>query len=189
MKPCFTKRKLVVCLALGQLDTQREPEVRAHLGSCDGCRRYHAELLALEDRLAAAAPAEGVEASAAFHRRLVRRLQADSPQRPFPGMATWLSALRLNLRVALPALGLAAAVIIVLTVLSRQEVVPPASQPRHPAVPRPVFAADMLPTIANYQQVAARSLDEFDDLLTRQARCNPPSGRMYTAAALAPVSD
>ena len=74
MKPCFTKRKLIAWLALGELDAPRAKPSARIFETCAPCRRYLAELSAVTDRLAAPRPEPNLETSASFHRSLVRRL-------------------------------------------------------------------------------------------------------------------
>jgi hypothetical protein len=55
------------------------------------------------------------------------------------------------------------------------------------AVLPPDLKSDLPPTIANYQRIATRSLDELDDLLTMQGRRNPSPTPIYTASLFAPA--
>ena len=52
------------------------------------------------------------------------------------------------------------------------------------AVLKPNVKRDLDPTISNYQMVANRSLEELDELLTRQGNRNPPPIQIYTASTL-----
>jgi anti-sigma factor RsiW len=181
MKPCFSKRKLIAWLALGDLDERRAQDLRSHIQTCEGCRRYLEDLSALREKLRATEAGPTLESSESFHREWVGRLQAE--QSP----STWrvLTEL-LNWRVALPALGAAAVlVVLVLSLLPRQ---PSASPPMHAggAATTPVSVQrDLSPSVANYQRAAARSLDEFDELLTAQARHTQSHAPIYTASIFA----
>ena len=185
MKPCFSKRKLIAWLALGELDARRAQDLRAHIETCDGCRRYLAEISAVGERLAAADAKPETEASESFHRRLVGRLRAEQSRSPRDALAAWMSATRLNWRVAFPAVGAAALVIVLVSLFPRQPGVSPPVRISRPAVALPDAKEDLSPTVANYQRVASRSLDEFDELLTRQAKRNPSRAPIYTASMLA----
>jgi len=44
MKPCAQNRKLIVWLSLNVLDASQARQLRAHLETCEGCRRYLAEI-------------------------------------------------------------------------------------------------------------------------------------------------
>jgi hypothetical protein len=98
---------------------------------------------------------------------------------------------RFSWRVALPAVGAAAVVIAMLSILARQPSVLPPAPTIVQAVPSSNVASDLSPTIANYQRIASRSLDDFDELLTQQSERNPSPTPIYTASlfALAQVSE
>ena len=183
MKPCFSKRKLIAWLALGELDARRAQDLRAHIEICAGCRAYLAEIRAVGEKLAGAETTPEIEASESFHRKLVSRLRAEQSASPWEILAA-----RLNWRVALPALGVAAVVIVMLSLSPRRPDVSPPVRISSPAVALPVAREDLSPTVANYQRIASRSLDEFDELLTRQATRNPSRAPIYTASMLALVT-
>jgi anti-sigma factor RsiW len=191
MKPCSKNRKLLAWLALGELDARRAGALRAHIQTCDGCRRYLAEISTVTQRLAAAEMPPDIQASESFHQRLVTRLRAEQPASLWETVAGLLAAARLHWRVALPVFGAAALVIATLSILVRQPAVPPPAPISVQAVSTPAPKSDLEPTVANYQRVANRSLDELDDLLTRQANRNPPPVPIYTASmfALANAAD
>jgi Putative zinc-finger len=62
-------------LALGELNARTAAALRAHIETCDGCRRYLAEISTVTERLAAAEMTPDIQASESFHRRLVTRLK------------------------------------------------------------------------------------------------------------------
>ena len=88
-------------------------------------------------------------------------------------------------RLALPVVSSIALVIVLISVLHR----PPASEtrsaPQSNAPSQPGFPSDLAPTIANYRAVANESLDELDQLLTRQSTKPVPAPRPFTAGELA----
>ena len=185
MKPCSRKRMPLALLALGELDAPRAAELRAHIESCEGCRCYLAEISAMTVRLAGAEMKPDIKASESFHRGVVARLRAESSGSVWQTLAKRFVAGWCNWRIALPAAGAAALVIVVLSIPARQ---PAALRP----VPTGVQAvlptdikSDLPPTIANYQRIATRSLDELDDLLTKQGRRNPSPTPIYTASLFA----
>jgi anti-sigma factor RsiW len=180
MKPCFGKRKLLAWLALGELDERPAIELRSHIQTCEGCRRYLEALSSVREKLAVSETGPTPEPSAFFHRKWVARLKAEQPASSWQVLAE-----RLSWRVTLPAVGAAAAlVILTLSLFPRQPVVPPPA--RLSTLQKPSGAVrDLSPSIANYQHVAVRSLDEFDDLLTAQSNRQPPAGRIYTASTFA----
>jgi hypothetical protein len=85
---------------------------------------------------------------------------------------------RLNWRLALPALGAAALLLLMLS--THRAVLTPPVRVSLLATPTPTPARDLSPTMANYERAAGGSLDEFDDLLTQQARQHLPSASNFT---------
>jgi len=188
MRPCSRNRKPLAWLALGELDARRTAGLRAHVETCDGCRRYLAVILAVTEKLAAAERRPDIQASEAFHRRLVTRLGAEQSVSVWQTLAAPLLAARLNWRVALPVVGAAALVIVSLSILMRPPAAPLPVQTGVQAVLPPDVKSDMPPTIANYQRIATRSLDELDELLTRQGRRSSSPTPIYTASMFAAAS-
>jgi hypothetical protein len=181
MKACSSKRKSIALLALGEVDEREVQGLRSHVQSCAGCRQYLEEVSGLAGRLDAADRKPVLEPSPFFHRNWVGRLKAQ------PSVSLWqMLTERLSWRMVLPALGAAAALLILtFSLLPRQ---PAASQ----TVPITRAEAtsmtpvrDLSPSVANYQRVATRSLDEFDDLLTAQASRTRSATPRYTASSFA----
>jgi anti-sigma factor RsiW len=188
MRPCSRNRKPLAWLALGELDARRAAGLRAHMETCDRCRRYLTEISAITEKLAAADKTPDIQASEAFHRRLVTRLGAEQSGSVWQTLAAPFLAAGLNWRVALPVAGAAALVIVSLSILVRQPAAPPPVLTGVQAVLPPDIRSDLPPTIANYQRIATRSLDELDELLTRQGKRNPSPTSIYTASLFAAVS-
>jgi anti-sigma factor RsiW len=191
MKPCSRNRKPLAWLALGELDVRRAGELRAHLETCDGCRRYLAEISSVTKGLSAAEVTPDIQASEVFHRRVVTRLRAEQAGSVWQYLAATFVAARWHWRVSLPLVGAAALIIVILPILTRQPSVPPPAPIVVQAVLPPDIKGDLSPTIANYQRIATRSLDDFDELLTRQSKRDPSPTPNYTASlfALAHGSD
>jgi len=185
MKACFSKRKLIASLALGELDACRARDLRMHIQICDGCRRYVKEISAIRERLERSEPNAEVEASESFHRSLLARLRGAESRPTWTNLAAWLPALRVNWRLVLPTAGAAALVISVIAVFRHQPAAVSRAQVTHPVATVAAVPADLSPTIANYQRVAFRSLDELDDLLTRQAKRRVSPSPVYTASVRA----
>jgi anti-sigma factor RsiW len=184
MKPCSTNRKLIAWLALDALDVKEARELRAHLETCEGCRRYMEEISNVTERLAKAEAEPAIQASESFHQVVVRRLQTEAPGSFSPTVVARLQAMLLNWRVVLPVIGATAAVIAVFSVFeSRPSLDLPATTGAQ-AVLTPGVKQDLEPTLSNYQVVANRSLEELDELLTRQGNRNPPPTPLYTASTL-----
>jgi hypothetical protein len=179
MKPCFRKRKLLAWLALGELDERRARDLRSHVQSCDGCRLYLQEISGLREKLSGAEWSAGVEPSASFHWKWVGRLKAEPTASRWQLVTDWL-----NWRAALPALGAAAVlVLLALSLLPRQPA--HSSQGHRAGAAPPPSHRDLSPSVANYQRVAVRSLDEFDELLTLQAKRHSSPAPTYIASMFA----
>jgi anti-sigma factor RsiW len=183
MKPCLSKRKLIAWLALGELDARCAQDLRAHIERCEGCRHYLAEMSAVGEKLAAAETTPEIEASESFHQGVVRRLRAEQLASPWEVLAA-----RLNWRVALPALGAAAVVIVILSLLPRQPDLVKLVQVSLPLAAPAAPQSDLSPTVANYERAATRSLDELDELLTRQGQRRASPTPTYIASMLALVN-
>jgi len=172
MKPCSKRRKFIAWLALDALDVQEATDLRAHLETCEGCRRYLEEISNLTQRLIAAETEPDIQPSNSFHQRVAGRLVAR------------LRAMFLNWRVALPVIGATAVVIAVWSVFEPRPGVPLPASTGAQAVLTPKVKHDLDPTLSNYQMVANRSLEELEELLTRQGNRNPPPTPLYTASTL-----
>jgi hypothetical protein len=75
MKPCAKNRRPIAWLALGALESGPARELRAHLEVCPACRSYFHEIAIVTEKLGTAKPASDLEASTAFHRRVVAALR------------------------------------------------------------------------------------------------------------------
>ena len=182
MKPCSHNRKLIAWLALGELDARREAGLRSHIRSCATCRCYLQEISRFNEALATAQQTPDIEPSEAFHRRLVARLRTEQRGSWWSLLATRLVAGPLNWRVALPLTGAAVIVFAVLILLPRQPGAPSPVPGRVQSIVQPAPQSDLPPTVANYQLMASRSLDELDELLTRQGNKRLGSAAIYTAS-------
>ncbi len=183
MKPCSNNRKLIAWLALDALDAQRGRALRAHLQTCAGCRRYLEEVSEVTQKLAAAEAGSDIRSSESFHQKVVCALRAEGT-----GAETWVAQLRATLsnwRVALPLIGATAIVIAALSIVARHPGVPLSTPARALVVLTPNTKPDLAPTISNYQMVANRSLEELDELLTRQGNRNSSPAQILTPSALA----
>ena len=185
MRPCARNQKALAWLALGELDARTATALRAQLEGCDGCRRYFTEISGVTEKLASTEVPADIGVSESFHRRVVARLGAEESGSIRQALAAPFMALRLNWRVALPVSAAAAVAIVLLVTLVRQ---PTSSQPTPhmvEATPPSDLKSDLPPTVANYQRIASRSLDDLDELLTLQSRRNPPAIPSYTASFFA----
>ena len=185
MKPCAQNRKLIVWLALKALDARQTRQLRAHLETCESCRRYLGEISNVTETLAAAEANPDVQATEIFHQQVAGRLRAAKRDSLGEILAAYFRGTLLNWRVVLPAI--AALVVVGVTVATWRHPPDVSSSPRAATQTESVSSADndLAPTIANYQRVANQSLDKLDALLTRQGNRALPPMPIYTASTLA----
>jgi len=188
MKPCAKNRKLIAWLAANALDARQTQQLRAHLETCEGCRRYLAEISNVTERLAATEPASDIQASESFYRKVTGRLRAAKPDSLAEILAANFRGTVLNWRLALPAIAVMVVVGVTVAIWRQPPVV--LSSPRAAIQTASASDADidLAPTIANYQRVANQSLDKLDALLTRQGNRALPSMPIYTASTLTPAN-
>jgi anti-sigma factor RsiW len=182
MKPCSKNRKLIAGLALDELDPRQANDLRAHLESCEGCRRYWKEIFSVTQKLTAVQTASDIQVSESFHQRLVGRLRAEETASAWDRMVTSLRAALMNPRVALPVVGAAAAMLVLTFVIVRRSETPPTAPIVAQSVPAHVVETDLQPTVANYQMAVNKSFEKLDELLTRQGNWNPSPTPIYTAS-------
>ena len=184
MKPCSQNRKLIAWLASNALDAGQTRQLQAHLETCEGCRRYLAEISNVTERLALAETNSNVQVSESFHRKVAGRLRASKQNSLGEILAAYFRGTLLNWRVALPAIAALVMIGVTVATLRQPPVVP--SPPRASTQTASVSDEDndLAPTIANYQRVANQSLDKLDALLTKQGNRPLPSMPIYTASTL-----
>ncbi len=189
MKPCAQNRKLIAWLAVNALEARQAQQLRAHLETCEGCRRYLAEISNVTETLAAAEAIPDVQASESFHRKVAGRLRTSKPDSMGEILAAYFRGTLLNWRVTLPVI--VALVIIGVNVAIWRQPLKVSQPPRADTQTALVSDADddLAPTIANYQRVANQSLDKLDALLTRQGNRPLPSMPIYTASTLGLAKD
>jgi anti-sigma factor RsiW len=180
MKPCAKNQKPIAWLALDALDARQARALHEHLATCEGCRRYLAEISGVTDSLAALEANPDVQASESFHRKVAGKLREAKPDSPGEILAAYFA--RLHWRVALPAIA-ALVVIGVSVAIWRQP--PEVALPPRPGTQTASASStdnDLAPTIANYQRVANLSLAKLDALLTQQGNRALPPMPVYTAS-------
>ena len=182
MKPCRKYRKSIALLAMHALDEQHAAALNGHLGHCQGCQRYYQELVSVAASVNSL-PAL-VEASARAS-RVEFRCPVGAPGHGNFRQFQAKQLPRWSWRFALPVF-LSIAVVIVLVSLLHWHAVPE-TRSAHQADAHSVskFSSDLAPTIANYQAVANESLDDLDQLLTRQSVKPIPAPVPFTAGELA----
>jgi anti-sigma-K factor RskA len=188
MKPCSKNRKLIAWLALDALEARKAAALRAHISSCEGCRRYWEEMANVTARLASAEPDSDLAASDCFHRRVTEKLRAVESSSLVERLAERVRGAMPNWRVALPATALLALALLVMTA-SRHDTAP-FTPPAPVAQGQPASGSDSdpAPTLGNYQMIANQSLDKLSDLLTRQGNRSLPPAPVYTASSIQPAN-
>ena len=184
MKPCSNNRKLIAWLAVDALDDRQTRSLRAHLETCEGCRRYLAEISNVAQKLSAAAIPPDIQAAASFHQRILGALRAEDTASAWETLLARLRATLLTWRVVLPAVGATALAIVALSLVARRPAVPVPAPTVARAVLAPNAKSNLDPTISNYHTVANRSLEQLDELLIRQGNRNPSPTPLYTASSL-----
>ena len=183
MKSCLTNRKRIAWLAVNALDAREAGDLRAHLETCEACRRYREEISNLTAQLTPADAEPEFQASESFHQKVVGALRSEETASAWETLAD-LAGRRLHGRVAWPVIGAAVVVIAALFLFVQRPGIPLPAPTGAQAVLKPNVKRDLDPTISNYQMVANRSLEELDELLTRQGNRNPPPIQIYTASTL-----
>ena len=186
MKTCPQNRKLIALLAIDAIEDREARILRSHLDSCDNCQRYFEELSLVARNLAAAEVPSEDPGSSAFHERLVRRLEAEESQSLWKRMVERLRFIGGDWRSATAVIGASAAAIVMLLFISkpRKDLVSHIAPPTAPLAAAPAPSATFPSTLAGYELVANRSLDQLDEILTEQANRNPAPAPVYTPTAL-----
>ena len=184
MKPCAQNRKLIAWLASNALDAQQTRQLQAHLETCEGCRRYLAEISNVTEKLVAAEATPNIQASESFHRKVAAKLRTAKPDSIGEIIAAYFRGTLLNWRVALPAFAALVVVGVTVAIWRQPSVVPSPRIASTKTVSVSDADNDLAPTIANYQRVANQSLDKLDALLTKQGNRALPSMPIYTASTI-----
>src|SRR5260370_246586 len=82
MKPCSSNRKLIAWLAVDTLVDRQTRSLRAHLETCEGSRRYLAEISNVAQKLSAAATPPANQAAESFHQRVLGALTPEETAAP-----------------------------------------------------------------------------------------------------------
>ena len=180
MKPCSKNRELIAWLAVDALDARQSRDLRAHMESCQGCREYLAEISNVTKKLATETESN-VRASEAFHQKLVARLRAEETVSVRELIVSCFRAAYSDWRIATPMIAVA---LVMLVLAERHRNISVPAQTRAQVAPRLDAKSDPEPTFSNYQMIANKSLDELDEVLTRQGNRNLPRTQIYTASTL-----
>jgi anti-sigma factor RsiW len=177
MNPCRSNRKAIVLLAAGELDPEQAEQLRVHANSCPACARHLREMSAVSEALQTSAVEPGLEVSGALHSNVLRALRSPEPATPW----SWFRQLTSTEKWGLAAVCLAVGLTVLSAMFVRISHVPPRYTVKNTAAGQTDL--ELAPTLSNYQIVASRSLEKFDELLTRQANRGLPSASLYTPAS------
>jgi anti-sigma factor RsiW len=190
MQQCHRYRKEIGLLALGALSAEESAHLRQHIEECPPCRERWEDLSAVCDRLSAdASSLPTAESSQFFHERLRRNVLATPQRMSFHGLLQLIGKLPARwLRPGqIPRLsgdefsswkvGFSMAAGCVLAIILFY------AGWRHEGAKAPLATAaavskeipDPKPTLGRYQMLANKSLDEFDELMNRDAARILPS--------------
>ncbi|HTG43627.1 MAG TPA: hypothetical protein VK633_03760 [Verrucomicrobiae bacterium] len=173
MKACSQYRGAILNLALDGSSAEENAALHEHLGRCGSCRDFYertrpvmAELQKLEIRA-------NIESTERFHHRIARGIRQQKPAgwtTPLLSLLEPFSRLRPTARLTVASL-CGGALLIVLLVFRSDRSSAPAVTVK--ALPPSADAMEQMkipsPTVSHYQFIANRSLDQLDELLTRQA--------------------
>ena len=135
-----------------------------------------------------------LDASESFHRKVARAIRAQESWSLREAVAAPFRGTPLKWRATLPVLGAMALAMVVLSVLVSRvrtgSIPSPATSPAR-GVSASGLNSELPPTLANYRLVANRSLENLDELLTRQANRKRSPVPIYRAStfALADLAD
>lgn len=182
MKPCSNRRKAIALLALDELDARDAGTLRSHFRSCEGCRQYFEEISVVTKRMTSVEMTYDVEASDAFHRKVMFRLRGKEAK------SLWeivrLVGKRIHWRLGLPVTAVLVIIIAIRVQVHVSNVAPkPIGRPAQIVAAADASAA-VAPTLGNYQMAADQSLQKFDAFLNREATKTIPGGPVYRVSAL-----
>ena len=193
MRKCRDKQKNLALLAVNALGREESGPLREHLDCCQECQAYFLEIKAVttrieerEAQLHSEAPCHSWDG---FHQRLMKRIIKGERISPPERMLAWVRGVFMEHRVGF-AVGALALVLLALWVSQM-----PPRPTRHSTVATQTRAEgekipkDVEPSASNYQWVASRSLEQLDELLTRQANQAGNQDVIYRAGSSRLTSD
>jgi len=181
MKPCRSNRKRIVWLLLNALEQDEATDLRTHLQVCAGCREYHLEISRVNHSLSSLQSTvtqnTPLKASASRPHQLIPSRTDLSPATSF--------IQNILPRLAWPALASVLLVTVIIVLVTHHPTTPslPAHQTNVITAQDP--PASVLPTLGNYRAVANQSIDQLDDLLSRQSKRPIPSPPAFSSVTFA----
>ncbi|HEV2211041.1 MAG TPA: hypothetical protein VG167_19890 [Verrucomicrobiae bacterium] len=149
---------------------------------CQGCASYYRQMCQVSDGLLAAANEPAIDAPVALHSRMVQALRSLENAR----QRNWLEEFMPWSRCGVAVVTLAVLLGIVTLVFVTSSHPSITARPPTPAAGH--AKTDLAPTISNYQMIANQSVEDLDELLTRQANLRRASAPSYTASSVAAVN-
>ena len=180
MKPCAKNQKLIVWLVLDALDNRQAQVLHEHLGACEGCRCYLAEISSVTTKLMAVERVPDIQVSESFHQRVAGRFKVTKTDSVWEIVMANLT--RMNWRIAMPAIAALVVAVVAPANLWQHPVPSPHNQSTAQTARAPNVNQYLAPTMANYQKVANQSLEKLDELLTEQGNRNLSPTPIYTAS-------
>ena len=167
MKTCRKFRKLIALTSIGAVSKLDRDLVSQHVTECEACGEYYRQvnrvvenLNSLQDLVGSVGQTKSDSiAQPVVVAGLPHRSWRVRTSRPAPGRGD------LGWHLLLPALGILALLLLVSQALVGTGRRSPVESAR---VPVPLLTPDLSPTVANYRAVASQSLDELDELLSKQ---------------------
>jgi predicted anti-sigma-YlaC factor YlaD len=182
MKPCRKNRKALAWLAANALAEPQACPLHEHLKGCEGCAIYYRQMCQVSEGLLAGAVEPAIDTPGSFHSRTVHALRSLENAR----QRNWLEEFMPLSGWGVAAVTLAVLLGIAALVFVRASHQPIAARPQSLATGRAKI--DLAPTISNYQMIANQSVEDLDELLTRQANLRRAAAPSYTASSVAAVN-
>jgi len=88
MNPCADKKEQIAWLTIHALDDAQAQALREHFKTCPACKAYYNEMMGVTGVLGTAQPDQNIQATSAFHGRLVKSIET-TPQTRWNWLA-WL---------------------------------------------------------------------------------------------------
>ena len=174
-------------MAAGALEAAEAEQIRNHLQTCEGCRRYYEEIVQVT-ALLSIEPEATIHTTEIFHKGVLDALRKQDQQSFWVNFLPWVQSTFANSRLTLPGAAAAALAVAALLIFSERShrSFPSEKQTLTSSVRR--VDPDLEPTLSHYQTVANQSLEQFDELLSAQAKKNPSAAPIFSASPLARIS-
>lgn len=172
MNPCADKKEQIAWLAINAQDDAQAQALREHFKTCPNCKAYYDDMAGVTGILATAQPDQNIQATSAFHGRLVKSIET-TPQTRW-NCFFWLHANWTPVFSLAACTGAIALVCLFSLFYHSQPSVPLKNEKpfvTSPVAP-PVLAhtETILPTFQRYQCAMRQSPEALDQMLNRDAK-------------------